>query len=335
MPSTFAPTGKDRRDATLMSFGHLLPAVSPYPKARERWPCGSLLGRFIVALLVPVLSAFPAHGQPVPPGLTRTILTVNETPIEVFLYKPKLYDGGPLLVSFHGLSRNLEPYLDATKMLADRHGMLAVLPLFDRERFPYQRYQALGISRMSRRTTSAPIEIEPRAQWTSALILQLIDAIRTGEGTPDLPYYLIGHSAGGQVLNRFAAFIANGAARIVVANPGSYLRPTREVRFPYGFGDLPPEMSNDAALRRYLAQPMTILLGTADIKSTNLDVRPQAMLQGATRYERGVNVFHMAQELAMKKGWAFNWALVKVPRSGHNVATMYGSPQASAALFHQ
>jgi len=334
MLSTFCPAIENQCGEKRMSFRHGL-RVSTCPKAWERRRRGSPLGCFIVALVATVLPASWAHGQPVAPGLTRTILTVSEIPIEVFLYKPKRYDGGPLLVSFHGLSRRLEPYLEATKGLAERNGMLAVLPLFDKQRFPYQRYQALGISRMSRKITSGPIAVEPRARWTSVLILQLIDAVRTREGNPDLPYYLIGHSAGGQLLNRFAAFVANGAARIVVANPGSYVRPTREARFPYGFGDLPPEMSNDAALQRYLAQPMTILLGMADTKSTNLDMRPPAMLQGATRYDRGVAVFHMAQDLATKEGWAFNWMLVEVPNSGHNVASMYRSPQASAALFNR
>jgi len=287
----------------------------------------------LLALLA--LQAFAARGDdPVPPGLTKTTLSVNEIPIEVYLYKPKLYDHGPLLVSFHGLSRNIEPYLDAMKTLADRHGMLGVLPLFDRQRFPYLRYQALGISRVSRDAASEPIAVEPPAAWTSTLVLGLVHLIRAREGPPDLDYYLIGHSAGGQFLNRLAAFAANGARRIIVANPGSYVGPTRDARFPYGFGDLPPEMSNDAALRRYLAQPMTIFLGTADVKSKDLDVRAQAMRQGATRHERGVNVFRAGRELAGKNGWNFNWTLVEVPGSGHDVARMYRSQQASAALFN-
>jgi pimeloyl-ACP methyl ester carboxylesterase len=211
--------------------------------------------------------------------------------------------------------------------------MLLVMPLFDRQRFPYWRYQALGITRTSRKIPSGPIAVEPPAQWTGTLILKLIDHVRNDEGRPALDYYLIGHSAGAQIVNRFAALVPNGARRIVIANPSSYMRPTRQARFPYGFGDLPQNMADESAVRRYLAQPITILVGTADLGTGNLDLLPPAMQQGATRYERGRNAFHAAQDLARDKGWEFNWRLIEVPGVGHDARGMYHSPQAEAALF--
>lgn len=109
--------------------------------------------------------------------------------------------------------------------------------------------------------------------------------------------------------------------------------PTRQARFPYGYGDLPAQMSDDAALRRYLAQPVTIFLGTADLLSKNLDLLPAAIAQGDTRYQRGLNSFRMAQALAREKDWLFNWRLVEVPGAGHSAKSMYHSPLADAALF--
>jgi hypothetical protein len=111
------------------------------------------------------------------------------------------------------------------------------------------------------------------------------------------------------------------------------MRPTRQARFPYGFGDLPQNMADESAVRRYLAQPITILVGTADLGTGNLDLLPPAMQQGATRYERGRNAFHAAQDLARDKGWEFNWRLIEVPGVGHDARGMYHSPQAEAALF--
>ncbi len=268
-----------------------------------------------------------------PAGISIESVAIGGAAIQVHYYKPAHYNGGPLLVSFHGLSRNVAGYVDAARPIADRHGMLIVAPLFDAKRFAYQRYQALGITRVPRKVTSGDIAVEPRENWTSAIIATLIEHVRTREQRRDLEYYLLGHSAGAQIANRIAAFAPHTARRIVIANPSSYVWPTRDARFPYGFGDLPVEMNDDHALRRYLAQPLTLLLGTADTAITpDLDVLPPAMRQGAMRYERGINTYRAAQSLAQEKGWAFNWRLVEVPNVGHDARRMYGGPQAAAAF---
>ena len=143
---------------------------------------------------------------------------------------------------------------------------------------------------------------------------KLVDAIRKHEGQPALPYYLIGHSAGGQFLMRVSGFVPTGVRRVVAANPGSDLFPELDRPFPYGFGGLPEELSDDAALKRFLAQPLTLYLGTADLGNENLPQSENANKQGAMRYERGKNCFRAAQELAKAKGWPFNWRLVEVAR---------------------
>jgi hypothetical protein len=66
--------------------------------------------------------------------------------------------------------------------------------------------------------------------------------------------YRIGHSAGGHFLSRLTGFVSTGAERIVVANPGGHLFPTRDMSFPYGFGKLTAALSEDAALQHYFAQ---------------------------------------------------------------------------------
>ena len=275
-----------------------------------------------------------ARAAPLPVGGSVEDLDVDGIALEVFTYKPANYAGGPLLVSFHGLSRANERYLDATREIADRHGLLVVLPHFDRERFPYWRYQALGITRQSRRVVTGPIPVEPRGAWTAGIILKLVDRIRANEGRPDLDYYFIGHSAGAQIANRMAAFVPTKARRIVVANPSSYVAPTPAARFPYGFGDLPESLANEAAIRRYLSQPVTIMVGTADVLVTpDLDVRPEAMHQGATRYERGRAIYAAAEALAKKNGWPFNWRLIEVPGVGHDATGMYRPRYLEDALF--
>jgi poly(3-hydroxybutyrate) depolymerase len=285
------------------------------------------------ALIFLSLIVFPLRAAPLPVGSSIETLDIDGVELEVFTYKPVKYAGGALLVSFHGLSRGNERYLAATREIADRHGLLVVLPHFDRGRFPYWRYQALGITRQSRRVTTGPIPVEPQSAWTTEIILKLIERVRANESLPNVDYYLLGHSAGGQVANRMAAFSRQRAKRIVVANPSSYVEPATSARFPYGFGDLPETIADNDAIRRYLAQPITIMLGTGDVLDKDLDKRPEAMRQGETRYERGSTIYAGAQALAKKNGWPFNWRRIEVPGVGHDVEGMYAPRDLEAALF--
>ncbi len=123
------------------------------------------------------------------------------------------------------------------------------------------------------------------------------------------------------------------ARRIVAANAGAHIFATRDMDFPYGFGNLPEELGNDAALKRFLAQPLTLFQGTADTGEANLDKSAPAMRQGATRIERGRENFRRAQELAVAKGWPFNWSLVEAADIGHDSAKMFGHANAETALF--
>jgi poly(3-hydroxybutyrate) depolymerase len=275
-----------------------------------------------------------ALAEPIPVGTGQRTIDAAETGIECYTYKPANYDGGALLVTLHGLNRNADGYLAYSKPLADRYGLLVIAPHFDRERFPTWRYQAGGIARYHHPIASGPLTLEPEAQWTGSMLLEIVERIRAEENRPELPYYLLGHSAGGQLLSRVAAFVPNTAARIVIANPSTYVWPAREKPFPFGFGALPGPLGSDEAIRRYLAQPVTLFLGTADtVHDRNLNVTESAMQQGANRYERGLHVFRAARELAQNNGWPFNWRLVEAAAVGHSARRMYASPQAQSALF--
>ena len=145
-----------------------------------------------------------------------------------------------------------------------------------------------------------------------------------------MPYSLIGHSGGGQILSRLAAFIGSDAQRIVIANPSSHVWPDFRPA-PYGLGGVFDARSRELALRTYLALPVTIYVGTADTGAKDLDQRPEAMRQGATRYERGRRVFEAAQEAARRHGWASNWRLVLALGVAHRAKEML-APRAWEAL---
>jgi hypothetical protein len=278
------------------------------------------------------LVAFTARAE-IPTGKAQLTLHVRGVPIEVYTYKPSKFERQALVLVLHGLGRNASGYRDYAVPLADRLGLLVVSPLFDTARFPTWRYQWGGVIRPSNNSSSGTNAVEPEHAWTGRLLLAMVEAVRELEAAPALDYYLLGHSGGAQALSRIAALMTTGAQRIVLANAGTYLWPSREARFPDGFGGLPSTLSSDAALRAYLAQPVTLLLGTADIlQDTDLSMREAAVAQGANRYERGLNAYRAGQTLAKARGWTFNWKIVEVPGVGHSASRMFRSEETLTAL---
>ncbi|MGH7136526.1 MAG: hypothetical protein ACREHD_12355 [Pirellulales bacterium] len=244
-------------------------------------------------------------------GCDTLCVNCGSTRIQAFTYKPANYDRGPLIVVCHGVLRNAVEYRDDARRLADRLGALVVAPLFPEEDFPYRRYQAGGLLNDGR--------LAPSATWTWQLLLDVVADIRLREERPEMPYYFFGHSGGGQFLIRMAGFVSTAAERIVVANAGAELFPSRELPYPYGFGGLPDDVSDDDALKRYLAQPLTLYIAADDCQRDDyLDLSEIADRQGGNRRERAMNCFEAGRRLAREKRWNFNWQLITVPGVDHD-----------------
>ncbi|BCU78750.1 hypothetical protein [Luteolibacter sp. LG18] len=247
-----------------------------------------------------------------------------ETAIRVFGYRPSGWKDGPLLVLFHGANRDAAGYRDFSRKLADMLGVLLVVPEFDRARFDPQAYQEGGVFLK---------EVErPEAERTFAFLPPLLAEMNRREGRT-LPYYLVGHSAGAQFLCRLAALYPNEAKRMVVVNPGSLLFPDRSQDYPHGFGNLSDREASDESLKRYLAAPLTLYLGTGDVGSKYLDIGAAAMKQGATRIERGRHAYAAAKKLAVEKGWPFEWKLVEAEGLGHGCGPIWEHARCREAIL--
>ena len=251
------------------------------------------------------------------------MIDINGTPMVVFTYRPAGCSDPALLLVFHGIARNAGTYRDDARTLADRLCLLVVAPVFGKRAFPAWRYQRGGIVKDA--------VVQNARDWTGTLVLDLVAWARWQEGR-SLPYSLLGHSAGGQFLDRLAAFVPTEARRIVIANAGSYVFASLEIDAPYGLGKVYSGTDGEAALRRYLEQPLTIYLGQGDTRDDERNDYPEALAQGASRYQRGLNVFNAAKTLAQARGWKFDWRLVELPGVGHNARKMFSAPQASEAL---
>ena len=273
----------------------------------------------LAAMSLATAAHAPAQAAPIANGTQTISIPLASGAIRAFTFRPNCKDPG-LLIVMHGKNRTAENYMKYARDLATARCLLVVAPEFDKERFPSWRYQHGGVSHHG--------QVQPKSQWTGNLLLEIIDRVRADEGRPDMPYSLIGHSAGGQILSRFAALHPSRAQRIVVANPSSYMWPDLKTQAPYGFKGIPHA---SAALRRYLEAPVTIYVGREDKGSKDLDVREQAMKQGQNRYERGLRVFAAARRTAQEHGWKFNWRLVERDGAAHEGRKML-APEAWEAL---
>lgn len=281
-----------------------------------------IISAFALLCVIFAFSARPSLAQ-IAPGSSQQAIALGGESIPVFLYRPSCEQPALLLV-FHGLARNAGGYRNYARPLADRLCVIVVAPKFDSKAFPSWRYQRGGIKR--RNDT-----IRPARDWTSLFVIALVDWARKQEGRA-MPYSLLGHSAGGQFLSRVAAFTPTEARRIVIANPSSYVLAATDVAAPYGLGGVYRTSESREALKRYLASPVTIMLGRDDVGDENLSETPEAKAQGATRYARGLNTFKAAKETAERAGLPFNWRLLEVPGVAHSAKKMFSSKQAVDAL---
>jgi poly(3-hydroxybutyrate) depolymerase len=268
-----------------------------------------------------------AAAIPLAEGRSKIEVNFNGTKLDVFTYKPQNWKGERMLFVIHGMDRNAEEYRDHSIGMGDRFDALVVAPLFDEKRFPSRKFHLGGI-RNEDCSHAKPEE------WTYAFIPRIATAIRQRESKPDLKIWIIGHSAGGQFTMRMSAFQAAGVERFVAANPGTDLFPRRDWKFGFGFGALPESLSNDAQLQNYLAAPLTLYLGTADnFNEGDLDMSPEAMLQGDGRLQRGRAAFAAGKKLAAEHRWKFAWRLVEAEGIDHDHQKMFANEQCESALF--
>jgi pimeloyl-ACP methyl ester carboxylesterase len=263
-----------------------------------------------------------AHAEPIRAGSHVQTVMLRGNPLEVFTFRPPGCTTQSLLLAFHGSEHSAQAARANTRHFAERDCLTVLAPLLDREHFPPWRYAQGGMAEHG--------ILQPPESWTGNLALDLVAWARGEIGRP-LPYSMIGHSAGGQYLQRLAAFVPNEAHRIVVANPGAHVLPSLDVNAPYGLGKVYSASSGDDALKRYLAQPLTLMLGEKDTEP-NPQFGAQAKAQGSNRLERGLSTYEAARTLGERQGWPVNWILIRIPNVGHSSRDMYAAPQA-AKLF--
>lgn len=277
-------------------------------------------GRVARALLVVALLAvgcFPSE----PPSTPREIVPGTSGS---FTYDPEIappvrvyYDApgvehlatAPVLVVMHGQSRTARSYRDTWRTYAREHRALLLAPEFTTSAYPGDAY-TLGPSSFA--------VLEP-------LFAHVIADTRSFADT----YLLYGHSAGAQFVHRFLLLQPNRVARSVAANAGWYTAP-EFMPWPYG---LSGSGASEMSIGDWLAEGLTVLLGTEDTDPNDPDLRhtKEADRQGLHRRARGEYFYGLGFNLAGRRHGTFAWDLAYVDGAGHSNGEM--APEAARILF--
>ena len=248
---------------------------------------------------------------------------VTNDPIRIYAYRPTGWKPGKVIVVvFHGTKRNAKSYRSGWVGPANDNNLLIICPEFTQAKYPGTRYYNTG-NMMDRLGGNG--KLQPKSRWVFPAIDRIISDIKTRTGAHESPVVVFGHSAGAQMVHRYALFGGRTDAGLIMsANAGWYTMPDTKVSFPYGLGRVPVSRKKLASA---FAKPVVVLLGEADNKRKKLRTTPKADRQGLNRLARGKNFFEAAKRKAAELSVPFNWRLVTVPGVGHQ-----GVKMANAAI---
>jgi poly(3-hydroxybutyrate) depolymerase len=273
-------------------------------------PRRRLLRLLAVATALIAHAAEPAAPSPAPASF---IYTQAGKHVKVWYYAtPGLAADAPVVIVQHGVGRNGEDYLHDWMPHAERERFLLVVPEFSKTEFAGVEGYNYG------NTVDQAGRPLPREQWSFNMIEPIFDAMRARTGNRSAAYFIFGHSAGAQFVQRFLYFVPRArVTHAVAANAGWYMLPDLTVAFPYGLKGTPVTADD---LRAALARPFTVLLGDADTdpEARSLRHTPESEAQGATRFARGHYFFNYARTAAASLPAPFGWSLATAPGIDHS-----------------
>lgn len=265
----------------------------------------------------------------IPVGSSEFKVDAPRGPVTVYAYRSaSVTANSPVWIVMPGVRRQSYrhlafDYYDVWSRLAEQYGALLLVPEFTAEKWPTYWHYTFG-NVLSRRLQPIP--------WDHTSFYVVEKAFRKAvrlAGSAQRKFSMFGHGAGAQFAQRYVLHSGGRMVnRVVAANPGWYMLPDRQYKFPFG---LRRTSVGSRQLRQAFASNFILLLGQADTNyARGLRNDPQAIAQGRTRYERGHFYFRRARATAARLGAQFNWRLEEVPGVDHDYVRM--SPAAAALL---
>lgn len=246
-----------------------------------------------------------------------------------YAYVPTALPERPeILVVVHGtppkeLTAEADTEYYATNWIgfAEDQGHILIAPAFNQEDYS---------SRLGDHALSGYRGLFGREIGADEWVLRLVRAHQETFGSADEPFYLYGHSAGGQFTARFLVTHPEAVKRAVITAAATYPQPDPEIAWPFGMGELHTEVEWDSATinqvdivpdeEKWLAAtqvPLTVIVGLEDTAEL-----PAALIPG----QRGKNRFTIARNwvqdmaaFAEANGLESRFELDIVPGQGHTM----------------
>ncbi len=264
----------------------------------------------------------------------------NDT-IKVYYHKPKKFSPeSKILMVIPGAGRNADDYRDSWVETSEKYSVLIISPSYTEKDYDYAAYHLGGIvkdldlrkgvkfikgtNKVELNEDLVEFNLNPDSnQWIYNDFDRLFELTVKVTSSKQDNYDMFGHSAGGQILHRFALFAPNSKAnRILASNAGTYTLPEFNTAFPFGVKDL---SINRKSLNKSFKKQLVIFLGELDnadetggllLRSVTVDK------QGTHRLSRGKYFYMKSQDMAKTQRLKFNWKLEINPGIGHNQRKM-------------
>ncbi|KAF5388785.1 hypothetical protein D9757_005676 [Collybiopsis confluens] len=184
----------------------------------------------------------------------------------------------PLVVVVHGISREVDGYMEGMRSLCEQHACALLCPLFP-EGVPNPKHK------------NSYKELYSSKTRFDTILLSIIDQAAQSWELYTEQFYLHGFSGGGQFVHRFMYLHPDRLAAVSIGAPGRLTAPDLQSPWPEGIADVQqvfalPEIQFD----KMASIPVQFVIGERDVKTSMIegmkDPTKFEMEAGQTRMER-------------------------------------------------
>ncbi len=252
---------------------------------------------------------------------------------------PSFSSSSQILLVIPGAGRNSDAWIDA----ACASDTLVAALGYPEEHYDFAAYNMGGtisnlqfdnpsFSRVSETATTITLDdadirfdvVANPSDWLFGDFDRVFEYLVHITGSEAETYDIFGHSAGGQILHRFAIFAPQSRARVIIAaNSGFYTFPDLSQALPTG---LQGAGLSEADLSQGFGAQLVLMMGALDnddqAGGTLLHTPHIDRSQGRGRLDRGLRFFEHSRDEAERIEAAFNWQIQVIDGIGHNYRAM-------------
>jgi poly(3-hydroxybutyrate) depolymerase len=306
---------------------------------------GPIITGFIGLILIILLPTCGSTALPEPPIAQKPGQLVEGEDVfgTFYTYVPTTALQEPeILVLIHGTppqndtaEANAHYYATNWIDFAEKNGLVLIAPVFNQEDFS---------SRLGDHAMSGYRGLFGREIGADDWVLRLVKAHQQTFGMREQPFYLYGHSAGGQFTGRFLVTHPEWIKKAVITSAATYPQPDPELAWPFGMGELHADIEWDEATIKHVdvvpdkdkwlaatQRPLTVIVGLNDMGEL-----PSALIpgqKGKNRLSIGRNWVQAMALFAETNGLESQLQFELIPGRGHSMSGLMVYSQ--AALISQ